>query len=153
MNTDQLICVIRENACFSDKVKGVFSPDTLPSKVSFYPSAYICNTDESHLPGRHWVAFWFQSPRYAEFYDSLGHCPSYYDERFKRFLKDNSNIWKYTTKAVQTNRSMTCGYHVLFYLLMKCLDHTLPDIIGLLLEQDVPDQYVYDFISSYFDCL
>lgn len=53
MNTEQLQCVIRENSCFSS--------DTLPKYVTSYPSAFVCNSQESRLPGEHWVVFGFKT--------------------------------------------------------------------------------------------
>ena len=45
MNTSDILCVIRGHYLLSKTVRGVFSADTLPSRVNTYPSAYVCNTD------------------------------------------------------------------------------------------------------------
>ena len=68
MNTSDILCVIKGHYLLSKTVRGVFSPDTLPSRVNTYPSVYVCNTDPSHLPGQHWVVVWMETPRKAEFF-------------------------------------------------------------------------------------
>jgi hypothetical protein len=85
-------------------VAGVFSPDTLPLRVNVYPSAYICNTDPSHLPGKHWVVMWMENPRKAEFFDSLGHSPNHYDDRIKKFLANNSDNITHNEQILQKKK-------------------------------------------------
>lgn len=77
MNAPELLALTRKNRHTSDVIRGIFSSNNLPFLVSkyMYPSAYICNTDPSYLPGSHWVVFWMHSPIQAEFYDSLGNPP------------------------------------------------------------------------------
>lgn len=153
MNTSDILCVIKGHYLLSKTVRGVFSPDTLPSRVNTYPSAYICNTDPSHLPGQHWVVVWMETPRKAEFFDSLGQCPEHYDDRIKDFIIRNSEKFKCNEIRLQKRNSTTCGYHVLFYLLMKCRHYTLSDIVRLVSMQDDPDVFVYRYISQQTKCM
>lgn len=153
MNTDQLQCVINKNLCFSILVKGVFSVDTLPRRVTLYPSAYICNTDTSHLPGSHWVVMWFKSSDYAEFFDSFGNAASYYDYRLEDFLKRNVRVYYHNIITVQSYDSINCGYFVLYYLLMKCKDVNISSIVNVLQNVDFSDKYVVKYVSKYFNCL
>ena len=55
--------------------KNVLPKDKLPKKISQFPSAYILNTDSSDQRGKHWVVCDFESPNYAEFFDSYGNHP------------------------------------------------------------------------------
>lgn len=153
MNTEQLQCIIRENRCLSTLVKGVYSPDTLPNKVISYPSAYICNTDASYLPGRHWVACWLHTPDRAEFYDSFGLTPEHYDIRFETFMKRNARSYVYNDVCLQQKDSIVCGYHVVYYLLMKCFNVNLTEMIQFLKQTLSPDQFVYTYVSEYFQCI
>jgi hypothetical protein len=150
MNTEQLKCALRKNRHLSPIFKGVFSTDTLPTRVRNYPSIYICNTDPSHLPGQHWVAFWFENWKQAEFYDSLGRLPESYSEHFVTFLKHNADICVYNNVPVQSKSAQTCGYHVLFYLLMKSYNHSMFEIIGNLKRNVNADRYVTMFVKKYF---
>jgi hypothetical protein len=104
MNTSEILCVVRGHDLLSKIVAGVFSPDTLPSRVNVYPSAYICNTDASHLPGKHWVVIWMENPRKAEFFDSLGHPPNHYDDRIRNFLINNSDYITHNEKTLQKKK-------------------------------------------------
>ena len=90
MNTEELLCVIRENMCLSFVTDDVYSADTLPDKVQFFPSAFICNTDPSSLPGKHWIVFWFKDPFNSECFDSLGNLPQRYSANFGDFLRRNT---------------------------------------------------------------
>lgn len=153
MNTEQLQCVLRENKCLSVLVNGVYSPDTLPEKVTSYPSAYICNTDYSYLPGRHWVVFWFKSKDYGEFYDSFGQTPKHYKIEFEQFLQRNVVSYVYNNIPLQNARATVCGYHVLYFLLMKCFGLNMKDMTDFLKTLTSPDQYVYQYVSEYFDCV
>ena len=88
MNTNQLLCAIRESSCLSSLTETVYSTDTLPNTVTSYPSAFVCNTDPQHLPGKHWIVFWFQDSYHSECYDSLGHLPGAYDCNFDYFFTE-----------------------------------------------------------------
>lgn len=54
---------------------------------------------------------------------------------------------------IQKKNALTCGYHVLFYLLMKCQNYTMNDIVHILKMQDDPDVFVYRTISQQMDCI
>ena len=150
MNANELKTLAERNRLLNNVLKGVFSSNTLPRTVTSYPSAYICNTEPSHLPGAHWIVFWIHSPKYADFYDSLGKPPQHYDQSFQSFLERNCEVCVYNNVRLQSKDSNTCGYHVLFYLWMKCYNHSLLHMIYVLLSSSDPDVYVSDFIKRYF---
>jgi len=152
MNTEQIQCAINKDKCLSSHIKGVFSPDTLPKIVNMYPSAYICNTEDSHLPGKHWVVFWFQSPSHVEFYDSFGKLPQQYSEKFETFLNRNAVYCLYNNVPVQREDADTCGYHILFYLLMKCNNVKMITIVNNLNKRNSADRSVYEYVRMYFRC-
>lgn len=98
MNGHELLGLTRNNRHIADVMRGVFSSNNLPQKVSKYPSAYICNTDPTFLPGSHWVVFWIHSPVRAEFYDSFGNLPGYYGVAFDVFLQNVNIVYTITFK-------------------------------------------------------
>ena len=51
-----------------------------PKVIDRFPCGFVANTDPSDEPGAHWVAFYFQSERKGEFFDSYGKPPDYDDE-------------------------------------------------------------------------
>ncbi len=81
---------------------------------------YIVNTDESHQPGRHWVAFYFPSRGPSEFFDSMGRAPDYYHKRFKNVLLNNGGRYIYNDKSLQQYGTRTCGQFCLFYVIRRC---------------------------------
>jgi len=152
MNTEQLECALGKDRCLSSFVKGIYSPDTLPDSVNIYPSAYICNTEDSHLPGKHWVVFWFQSTVNVEFYDSFGKTPEQYNTKFEAFLKRNAFKCLYNNVPLQREDTNTCGYHVLFYLLMKCDNIKMITIVSNLKKSNSADRCVFEYVKQYFRC-
>ena len=153
MNTDQLLCAIRENRCLSSMTDTVYSADTLPRRVNTYPAAFICNTDQQYLPGKHWILFWFQDAHHSECYDSLGQLPGTYYHNFDLFLQRNTTKCVYNNEPLQKEGTDTCGYHVLFYLLMKCRSIPLIKIVRQLKQWDSSDQFVIDYVTHQFRCL
>ena len=153
MNTNQLLCAIRESSCLSSLTETVYSTDTLPNTVTSYPSAFVCNTDPQHLPGKHWIVFWFQDSYHSECYDSLGHLPGAYDCNFDYFLQRNTVKCVYNNEPLQKEGADTCGYHVLFYLLMKCRSLPLINIVEQLKKSDSSDKFVVDYVTQHFKCL
>ena len=132
MNTEELLCVIRENRCLSFVADNIYSVDTLPTHIHMFPSAFICNTDRSHLPGKHWIAFWLYDPYHSECFDSLGRLPMYYDMNFETFLSENTEMCVYNNVPFQGKNTDICGYYVLYYLLMKCHNMPMQDIVDRL---------------------
>lgn len=59
--------ITRNSRYTPDAIRGIFSLNNPPDLVSKFPSAYICNTDPSFLPGSNWVGFRMQSPIQPEF--------------------------------------------------------------------------------------
>lgn len=149
MNAHELWTRTKNNRHTADVVKGVFSSNSLPQMVHKYPSAYICNTDPADLPGSHWVVFWMHSPEHAEFYDSLGNAPGYYNTAFDAFLQNNCKNCLYNNVQIQHKESISCGYHVLFYVWMKCYNYLMSQIIRILLNCTYPDTYVKEFVNKY----
>ena len=63
---------------------GVLAQDELKLEYNKSPKFYVVNTDPSHLPGEHWVAFYTGGR--PEFFDSTGHSPRYYGNGCNQFL-------------------------------------------------------------------
>ena len=153
MYTNQLICTIRENICFSSLTETVYSADTLPIIVTTYPSAFICNADPQHLSGENWIVFWFQDSYRSECYDSLGHLTPAYNINYNYILQRNTVNCVYNNEPLQKEGADACGYHVLFYLLMKCRSLHLINIVEQLKKSDSSDKLVVDYVTQHFKCL
>ena len=58
---------------------GVFARDELPLFLQKLPCCFILNTHNRDQPGEHWLAFFIDSNRNAEFFDPCGLQPSFYN--------------------------------------------------------------------------
>ena len=124
--------------------------NTLPMKIQSYPSAYIANTDPSSKPGQHWVVFFFRNANSAEFFDSYGRAPDHYNEHFINFIRRNTHSYVWNTVTLQQNNSQVCGYYVLYYLLMKCRNMPLKDIVQHFSnDKRENDVNVYEYMYHY----
>jgi len=88
MNTLQIEHFLSKHSKTKSIFKGVFPSDRLPKTILKYPALIIANTDTSDQPGTHWIAFYFDSRRSAEFFDSYGQYPQ--KKEFLKFLKSNA---------------------------------------------------------------
>lgn len=149
MNTKHLECAIKSNPCMRKLVRGVYASDLLPENMYVYPSAYIFNTDTSEMPGQHWIVAMCTTVNECEFYDTFGRSPL----SFNIYISNFVDKCIYNDIPVQKKYNATCGYHVLYYLLMKCIENkTLSEIVHFLNKQDNPDIYVYEYVRSHFAC-
>lgn len=86
---------------------GVFAADQIPKKL---PGGMIVNTDESHLPGTHWVAIFIDKKGKLEFFDSYG-LPPLVQHHINYLDK-----YKYNTQMLQSPTSALCGHYCMLYL-------------------------------------
>ena len=93
---------------------GVFPRNLIPSIETLKtPSCFVSNTDESHSPGEHWVAFYIANPNRIEFFDSYGMPPSVYGFTL--------NVSCYNTTQYQSFDSNVCGHYCIFYLYVRSI--------------------------------
>ena len=107
---------------------GVFPFDQFPLKTlthNYYsssPNAYCCivNTDPSHKPGTHWVAFFIDKTKkkmsHLEFFDSYGLPPNTYSFKFPSPIQIISNQC-----TLQSHDSTVCGHYCILYLYLRSL--------------------------------
>lgn len=113
----QLEKILRSDKCTRDRFIGVFSIDTIPSKVK-YPSCFIFNTDKSNNPGEHWIAVDFDNNGLCSFFDPLGFSPEFYQIQTK--IQSLSKQVQFNKTRVQPFYSRKCGYYCFLFLLFKC---------------------------------
>ena len=130
----------------------VIAVDQLPRSIQHYPMGYIVNTDESHLPGKHWIALWFESPTYGEFFDSFGNEPAFYHNDFKEILRLSVRNYIYNDVVLQSSDSNTCGMYAVLYIILKAKGYSLRNIQQLFTtDKRWNDQVMYDFVHHYFN--
>jgi len=131
MDTRQLHAALQNLPLASHVLGGVLPADRLPPRVTDKPKLYVVNTDPSHLPGKHWTAFYFPRDAPAEYFDSLGKKPL---PEFQQFLEENSNHgYMYNKKRLQGYKTNSCGHFCLFYATYRCqMNLSMENIIGKL---------------------
>ena len=117
MNTREIDNILRADERVSKVYKGTFPWDKCPTLA--YNGVYVINTDCSHRPGQHWVAYYVKNGR-VEFFDSYANPPSYY-----RVLP-HANV--FNKKRLQGLQSTTCGQYCVYYILHRCRGHGMEDI-------------------------
>ena len=98
---------------------GVLASDQLPKQdLVKLPAMAIINTHPSTKPGEHWLAIFISSKKHGYFFDSFGNSPDYkhFPASIKRFLSRNCHTTSHSVKQVQSNFSMACGQHCVFFL-------------------------------------
>ena len=113
MDTRDIERFIRRDRVCRSMFQGVFSSDTLPEN----PRLLICNTDPSHMPGRHWIAIYVDQHGRGEYFDSFGRPP---DACFKRYMnKHCGHRWTFNNRQLQSIISSYCGHYCCFYCLFR----------------------------------
>ena len=97
---------------------GVYSADKIPRKIT-KNHFFICNTDVSSGPGKHWFCVLKLENNILECFDSLGIT----DEK-KEFLRKHLNLPKirkidFNTTSVQSPSTSSCGLFVLYFLVHR----------------------------------
>lgn len=120
MNTVELTNIMRKRVKKGVNFLGVLACDQLPVReLRKLPAMVIINTHASYKPGEHWVSVYITTNRRGLFYDSFGNPPSYkgFPTYIIRFLKTNCIGSEYSSRQVQSDFSLTCGQHCVFFLL------------------------------------
>ena len=143
MNGRQLMCVINCDPEMKQKVIGVFARDQLPGKSEDGPIGMIVNTDTRDKPGTHWLAIYLEKG-VGEFFDSCGRAPDYYSFDFN---------FKFNDKRLQSSTSNVCGQYCLYYLMQRCRNVPMQDIVNSFSDNyAVNDDFVAEIIQNVFSC-
>ena len=117
LNTLQLLQIMKNHPSTSPYFIGVFARDRLPRKLR-YPCCFIVNTQKAMEPGEHWLGVFYSSFREAEFFDSYGKPPEYYN--LTSYLRTTSSSIVHNKKQIQSPFSPFCGHYCCFYLISRC---------------------------------
>ena len=148
MDSHQLTKVMELDRLGNMYFKGVFPADELAKEtVNQFPSGYIANTDPSHKPGEHWVAFYFDKRGKGEFFCSYGKPPETYN--FQAWIERNATSWTYQKTRLQGDLSSVCGQYCLFFLLHRLRDISISGFFSR--DKDLNDSWVNDFINKRFN--
>lgn len=118
MNTIELMGIMKKCVKKNSNFLGVLPSDRIPKQVSKFPALVIINTHPSTKPGEHWVAVYINSRKHGYFFDSFGNPPEYkhFPVQINKFIAKNCRTVSYSARQVQSNISMVCGQHCIFFL-------------------------------------
>ena len=145
MNTLEIELVMKRDNLSKKSWLGVFPKDRLPYIFS-YPAALIFNTDNSDEPGSHWIAIYFGRNRKAEFFDSFGNSPSFYD--LNQYLEQNSTSFVYNNTQIQGYNSNYCGLYALLYIYLRNRGNNLQKIINFFKSRPNNDKQIAEFLIN-----
>ena len=144
----QLTSALKHNTSTRRYFLGCFPSDKI-RESSIYPYCMIINTDDSSLPGTHWVAVNVLSRARIEYFDSLGEWPPV--ANIYRFLSRFEKI-SYISEGLQSPYSGCCGKYAVYFLLRRLRDSiNFEDIVGHLRKcKTTPDRLVSAFVNRNF---
>ena len=150
MNTTELKYILTNYKCSNQTFVNVIAADELPKRVHKKPSFYIVNTENRGKKGKHWVVFHFPTSNNPEFFDSLGHESSFYNEKFQYLLIREGYQYKRNTVRLQNYNSVYCGLYCLLYIFMRCNGYDFSSIVHKFSDDlYYNDVKVKDMLSSY----
>ena len=147
MNNIQIDTILRRDQFSKKKFLGTFSYDTLPTKVK-YPSCLIVNTQNHDQPGEHWLAIYYNKNKTAEFFDSFGMPPSFFN--LQQYLEKSSVSFKFNSTQIQSYKSLYCGLYCIMYLLLKTRGRSLRYFLKFLKNPTQNDNLFRNLLKKYF---
>lgn len=125
METSEFAPIFLKYKSLHNLYKGSFSCDKTPTFLKTR-EFFICNTDTSDKPGRHWICFFKVSKTKIEVFNSLG--ANYEDkELYKKVCNKLSTITKvqFNVTQVQSSSSATCGHFCVYFVFKRAFNFDL----------------------------
>lgn len=144
METREITDIVNSQPYMKDVFLGVFPCDKLPDCSTIFrrPLAFIANTDESFLPGEHWVAFYFPARGPNEYFDSYGFPPLKFP-----FQKALGKYYIYNDKLIQSFSSAVCGEYCIYFCLMRVCNSNMNKALSMFSEDsESNDNYVKQYV-------
>ena len=127
MNTKELTELLISDPAIRKHFRGVFAADEQPRGSSWYPCAYVFNTDTKNKSGSHWIALYAENKEQVAYFDSYGIHP--FGSLYK-FAKTLAEDVVYNTKWLQGPTTWVCGAYCVYFLHFRCRGYTFKDILG-----------------------
>jgi hypothetical protein len=123
---------------------GCFSCDELANLNVRPNSGLVVNFDDSQSVGSHWIAIFIPTLGVCEYFDSFGREPPSGD--IHRFVSGFERCLISKT-LFQSPVSEVCGHYCLFYVTLRILGVSRPEIIRRLRDSGAGDQMVLSFYN------
>jgi hypothetical protein len=127
MDTWELYYLLNNSSYTASWNPVVCAKDELPHRKAQDHQAYVINTDDSHLPGTHWVAVYFPQVNCVEYFDSYGLPPL--EDDIIDFMRRNAQTTQFNNVKLQSNDSMVCGQYCVYFLHHRSLGHSLEHLV------------------------
>jgi hypothetical protein len=109
----------------------------------------VVNTDVAAAPGNHWVALFAKSPQEVDYFDSLADWPPTSPE-IAEYLQRHYRHVNRVHIPLQSDRSIACGKHVVYFLHRRCQGWPLERIVWHLAHsKSGADRVVSGFVRRY----
>ena len=122
MNSIQIEKILKLNQQTKKIFIGVFARDELP-KIDKYPCCFILNTAKRNHAGKHWLAFYYDSNKICNFFDSFGNSPEFFN--LQNYVDSKSIKLITNKKPIQSWRSENCGYYCILFLILRSSGHSM----------------------------
>ena len=128
-------------------------PPLILNNNRYAQSHYICNLDESGLPGSHWVVVDFQRNTGKIYYFDPYGLPPIHDDVLTKLTNDCSSL-SWNTHQLQAINTTVCGQYCTIYCLLKSRGFSSNDIINKFasnkdnLSSDERDHYIHQWIMN-----
>lgn len=143
MNSIQIDSILKRNCHTKKYFKGVYSSNNIPL-IKIFPHCFIANTDRKGTRGEHWVAFFVNSDKNIEYFDSYAEQPN---DDISKYLSNFLEI-KINTHSIQSPFSDSCGHFCVYFIFNKCIGKSFKEIIkNLLNSRNKIDLLVKFFVS------
>jgi len=152
MNSLQLWDVLQnQDYCTSPHFLGVYACDRLPPPTK-EKQFIVVNLDRHYNRGSHWVAIYLfkrNDGKYkGEYFDSYGGPPRSSD--IKSYLDKFCINWTFNNVCLQDINSTVCGHYCIYFLVYRCRDYSLNEIVSFLKSISYNDFYVYSYVTEMY---
>jgi len=121
MQTEEFLPYFKKIPYLEKHFLGVVPIDQIPKKIK--PKCFfVCNTDPSHLKGKHWIAFINIEKNACEIFDSLGVKIQELEPYFHFTQKLN---FTFNTTQFQSSESKLCGFFVIMFIVERMLNQSM----------------------------
>jgi len=127
MDTWELYYLLNRSSYTASWNPVMCATDELTHRKPQENQAYVINTDDSHLPGTHWVAVYFPQEGCVEYFDSYGLPPL--DDDIIDFMRRNAQTTRFNNVKLQGIDSMVCGQYCVYYLHHRSLGYSLEHLV------------------------
>lgn len=149
MNTQQIDTILKNDKYSKRDFIAALPRDLFLSSQIHYPSAYVCNLDDSSKSGSHWVALYFINDS-CEYFDSYGLPPFLSDMMTK--ISNNCKEIYWNQQPIQSENTTVCGQYCIMYILLRARNYSMNEIANIFSPNNLElnDHIINEFVMLHF---